>query len=138
MELTSEDRDLATAVSLLHRETAVLYSLVARRFALTSQQVQLMCVLARRPSFGELAARLGCDKTNVTGMVDRLVRRGLLTRETDPNDRRISRVVLTDEGKALRADLRAEFEQAIADRCAELARADRGRLAELIQAAFTP
>jgi DNA-binding MarR family transcriptional regulator len=134
MTLKGEDRDLAAALSLLYRETGALYGAVARRFALTSQQTQLLCSLSHdQPSFGELAALLGCDKTNVTGMVDRLERRGLLVRETDPRDRRVSHVVLTGEGEALRDKLRAEFAKGIAARYAELSKEDRKHLIDLIR-----
>jgi DNA-binding MarR family transcriptional regulator len=134
MTLKGEYSDLAAALSLLYRETGVLYGTIARRFALTSQQTQLLCMLSRdQPSFGELATLLGCDKTNVTGMVDRLERRGLLARETDPRDRRVSHVVLTDEGEALREKLRAEFAEGVAARYGELSKEDRTHLIDLIR-----
>jgi DNA-binding MarR family transcriptional regulator len=54
-----------------------------------------------------LAERLHCDPSNVTGLVDRLVRAGLVRREADPRDRRIKAIVVTDAGRALRDQLRA-------------------------------
>src|SRR5437764_11539296 len=100
--MTAQDRALATAMFGLHREIRLLHGTIARRFEVTTQQVELLCALpGREPSFGELAGLLGCDKTNVTGMVDRLARKGYLSREPCPADRRVIRVVLTDEGKAL-------------------------------------
>ena len=53
----------------------------------------------------ELAAVLACDNSNVTGLVDRLEARGLVTRRASPEDRRVKRVVLTPEGERLRAQL---------------------------------
>ncbi|WP_036567553.1 MarR family winged helix-turn-helix transcriptional regulator [Nocardia sp. BMG51109] len=124
--------DLTTAVMTVHREAAALYAEVARRFELTSQQTQLLCLLDRRhPSFGELATLLGCDKTNVTGVVDRLQRRGLLAREPDAHDRRIIRIVPTPEGVALRARVRAALTERIADRFPALVAADPDRFAAL-------
>ncbi len=49
-----------------------------------------------------LAGALHCDTSNVTGIVDRLEDRGLVERRVDPRDRRVKRLVLTDEGAALR------------------------------------
>ncbi|HVV11944.1 MarR family transcriptional regulator [Amycolatopsis sp.] len=130
------DRDLAGAMALVHRESSALYSEIARRLGLTSQQTQLFCVLSReQPSFGELATMLGCDKTNVTGIVDRLVRRGYLARETDPQDRRVSRIVLTGEGEALRRRIRAEFADGVEERYAGLSTEDRALLVRLLGAA---
>jgi DNA-binding MarR family transcriptional regulator len=49
---------------------------------------------------GQLAERLACVKSNVTQLVDRLEADGLVSRTSDPNDRRSRLAVLTDEGKA--------------------------------------
>lgn len=58
----------------------------------------------------ELAALLGCDASNVTGIVDRLEAQGLARRDADPHDRRVKRVVATPEGtgtiRRVRADMR--------------------------------
>jgi len=46
----------------------------------------------------ELACRLRCDASNVTGIVDRLERRGLVERRASSSDRRIKSLVTTREG----------------------------------------
>jgi len=51
----------------------------------------------------ELAQRLCCDASNVTGIVDRLEERGLVERRVVPADRRVKHLVLTEAGRALRA-----------------------------------
>ncbi|WP_040701546.1 MarR family transcriptional regulator [Nocardia vinacea] len=133
--MTSEDPDLAAAFAALYREVGVLYGVISRRFGLTVQQVELLCLLSgRRPSFGELAVLLGCDKTNVTGMVDRLARRGFVARETDPDDRRITRAVLTEQGAAIREDFRSAL---AAELGARVPRANRARLVALITDSVT-
>src|SRR3954469_18956962 len=48
---------------------------------------------------GQLAERLACVKSNVTQLVDRLEADGLVSRTSDPNDRRSRIAVLTDAGK---------------------------------------
>jgi MarR family transcriptional regulator, organic hydroperoxide resistance regulator len=53
----------------------------------------------------DLAARLRCDASNVTGIVDRLEARGLVERQPAPDDRRVKALVVTDKGIALRASL---------------------------------
>jgi DNA-binding MarR family transcriptional regulator len=63
--------------------------------------------LARRPmSMGELAAALGIDPPNATGVVDDLESLGLARRQPHPTDRRAKVVEATPKGKqmALRAD----------------------------------
>lgn len=49
----------------------------------------------------ELATMLACDNSNVTGIVDRLEARGLVTRRPYAPDRRVKHIVLTDAGAGL-------------------------------------
>ncbi|WP_227979431.1 MarR family winged helix-turn-helix transcriptional regulator [Nocardia spumae] len=130
--MATGEYELTTAFGGLYRRLGAVYWQVARRFGLTSQQVELLCQLHdQRPSFGELATMLGCDKTNVTGMVDRLERRGFVAREPDSEDRRITRAVLTEEGLALRGEIRVALREEFDSRLPR-----RGR-AELIAALTT-
>lgn len=46
----------------------------------------------------ELAVRLRCDASNVTGLVDRLEQRGLVERRPAPGDRRVKTLVVTGAG----------------------------------------
>src|SRR6201995_1926944 len=48
---------------------------------------------------GQLAERLSCVKSNVTQLVDRLEADGLVSRTSDPNDRRSRLAVLTAAGR---------------------------------------
>ena len=70
-------------------------------FDLSPQQAKAFVELGRPLSMGELADRLFCDASNVTGIVDRLESRGLVERQADPDDRRVRRLVLTDAGREL-------------------------------------
>jgi DNA-binding MarR family transcriptional regulator len=133
---TRADRDLARALSELHCEIDVLHTQVARQFGLTMQQAKILIRLDDQPpTFGELATALGCDKTNITGMVDRLHRLGLVHRVPDAADRRVVRAELTKQGVALTADIRSAFADVIAHRWQRLPRAERGQLTTLLQAA---
>ncbi|MFD0329624.1 MarR family winged helix-turn-helix transcriptional regulator [Streptacidiphilus monticola] len=58
--------------------------------------------LVQRPlRMSELAAKLATDKPYTTLIVDDLVRRGLVERTTDPDDRRCKLVSLTETGRAM-------------------------------------
>ncbi|HEX7275788.1 MAG TPA: MarR family transcriptional regulator [Acidimicrobiales bacterium] len=70
-------------------------------FDLSAQQAKAFHELRQPLSMGELADRLFCDASNVTGIVDRLEARGLVERQPDPDDRRVRRLVLTDAGREL-------------------------------------
>jgi DNA-binding MarR family transcriptional regulator len=54
---------------------------------------------------GRLADTLGCDASNVTGLVDRLEARGLVQRRPSADDRRVKVIHLTPAGSRLRAQL---------------------------------
>ena len=56
-----------------------------------------------------LVERLGCDASNVTGIVDRLETRGLVERTACPHDRRIRIVRLTPRGAKIRARIVARM-----------------------------
>ncbi|KAB1128738.1 winged helix-turn-helix transcriptional regulator [Micromonospora sp. AMSO12t] len=51
----------------------------------------------------DLAEGLGCDRSNVTALVDKLERAGLVERHADPADRRQKTLVVTGPGRRVRA-----------------------------------
>ena len=48
-----------------------------------------------------MAQAIRCDASNVTGIIDKLVTMGLVTRQEDLNDRRIKTLQLTQVGSKL-------------------------------------
>jgi DNA-binding MarR family transcriptional regulator len=56
-------------------------------------------------SQAELARVVAIEPPTIVRTIDRMVRDGLVTRAPDPGDRRISRIHLTDRGRALRDEL---------------------------------
>jgi DNA-binding MarR family transcriptional regulator len=79
----------------------------AAQCGLTAAQCHLLRLL--RPgiaaSMRSLADRLGCDASNVTGIVDRLEARGLVERRSAGHDRRVKHLALTAAGAAARAQV---------------------------------
>jgi DNA-binding MarR family transcriptional regulator len=84
---------------------------VGARHDLTPQQAMLLERLTNRKSMGQLAEELACDKSNITGLVSRLEVRGLIARMADEHDRRVRWLTLSNEGRALRDQLRDEVIQ---------------------------
>ena len=77
-----------------------------RRFGLTVTQSWALVHLKdpEGRSLSELARLLLCDKSNVTGIVDKLEEAGLAERKRGKaGDRRYTRVVLTAQGQRLRS-----------------------------------
>jgi DNA-binding MarR family transcriptional regulator len=53
----------------------------------------------------DLAERLECDRSNVTGLVDRLEEAGLVERRVAPADRRVKTLVVTAAGRRVQAQM---------------------------------
>jgi DNA-binding MarR family transcriptional regulator len=73
-----------------------------QEFAATLPRFDLMAALDRAPAgltMGELSAHLKVSNGNVTGVVERLVREGLVERTALPTDRRSYKVALTAAGR---------------------------------------
>ncbi|QEH36573.1 Organic hydroperoxide resistance transcriptional regulator [Aquisphaera giovannonii] len=66
------------------------------------QWVVLRCLHdAEDTSLNELAATVGVDNGALSRMMERLLQKGLIVRETDPANRRTVRLRLSDAGKKL-------------------------------------
>lgn len=61
-------------------------------------------------SHTELARRLGLRPATITKMVCRMEKAGFLERRPDPDDQRVSRVYLTEVGRAVQADVERIWE----------------------------
>jgi len=71
-------------------------------------QPPVLGVLAEREgvSHSELAARLDVRPATISKMLDRMERAGFLTRRPDAEDQRVSRVYLTERGRAVQCEVR--------------------------------
>jgi MarR family transcriptional regulator, organic hydroperoxide resistance regulator len=85
-----------------HRSLRALTTAVSE-LELTGSEINVMANLAdgRSRSVRELATQTGTRATTLTGVLDRLERRGHLVRELDPADRRSFRITLTKSGRAI-------------------------------------
>ena len=102
--LTLEVVDLmAGLVSVFHKE----YEEAAAARSLTGAQAKVLALLRRGPMpMRRIAQTLSCEPSNITGIVDRLEARGFVTRETDPMDRRVKLVAVTEAGRHAAVELR--------------------------------
>lgn len=84
-----------------------------------------------------LAAHLGVDRTVMTYLLDDLEAAGLVERRPDPADRRVRRIVATQDGRALLARLDERLRPAEARVLATLEGADRDRFRDLLRRVAT-
>ena len=100
-------RELLELYMQVARGIGMHLSEVATRHDLTPIQAMTLKHLGDGPvPTKEIAARLCCDPSNATGLVDQLERRGLVRRTTPPEDRRKRLVETTDQGLAVVGALR--------------------------------
>lgn len=107
------------------------FNAAGAELGLPPAQALVLCNLSGPAPMRELAEWLSCEPSNVTGIVDGLERRGLVTRRPDPTDRRVKHVLLTEEGERRRAELLARS-HAHAEAVFGLSDADRAQLSELL------
>ncbi|WP_141575547.1 MarR family winged helix-turn-helix transcriptional regulator [Actinomadura sp. WMMA1423] len=107
------------------------FNAAAARLGLPPAQALVLSNLSGPTPMRRLADWLSCEPSNVTGIVDGLERRGLVTRRPAPDDRRVKHVVLTEEGEQARLRLRASA-HALARTFFELPGPDRRHLRDLL------
>jgi DNA-binding MarR family transcriptional regulator len=75
---------------------------------ITMAQLKSLFFISNRGSTNlmNLAAALGVTSTNTTGIIDRLVKQGLVNRTDNPQDRRMLVLRVTEKGEELLARLR--------------------------------
>jgi len=66
-------------------------------------------------TLSELGGRIGLEASSMTGLIDRMEKAKLVSRKSDPRDRRVWRVSLTEKGRMLQPQISAIFEQAYQD-----------------------
>ena len=80
-------------------------ALTAAGLELTFAQWRVLVVVGEKPSGAtvtEIAARLGAEVSPVSRLVSRLVRRGVVTVVKDEQDRRVTRVMISEAGREIR------------------------------------
>ncbi len=80
---------------------------ICQQYELTPPQAFLLRNLEpQKPiAMNVLADTLGCDASNITGLVDKLEARGLIERQADRTDRRVKMIVVTEAGARFRKKL---------------------------------
>lgn len=96
------------AVGVFHAEVS------AAGFDLTPVQYAALRAIGAKPGIDQvtLAHSIAFDRTTIGGVVDRLVQKGLATRETSPVDRRARVLQVTEAGRAVLAGIEPAVEAA--------------------------
>lgn len=105
-------RAVLTTADIFLRESQRLF----RPHGITAAQYNVLSVLAAAGegiSQRELGDVLVVDRSNVTGLVDRMEKAGWVRRTDDPADRRVYRVMLTSAGRRLWEKIAPAYEAVV-------------------------
>jgi len=96
------------AVAIFHAEVE------AAGHDLTPVQYAALSTIKTRPGIDQvtLAGLIAYDRTTITGVVDRLVQKGLLVRQANSRDRRARVLQITDQGRGILGEIEPAVEAA--------------------------
>ncbi|KIL51328.1 hypothetical protein KP77_08400 [Jeotgalibacillus alimentarius] len=91
-------------------------------FNLSYEQWQILSRLYERDAQtqNDLAVQNERDQASVSRLIDNLIKRGYVKREVDQKDRRVNKILLTDEAKRIRHDLEHLAQKTIAQASEDL------------------
>jgi DNA-binding MarR family transcriptional regulator len=93
---------VATALVRMSHLVQRVFGEVSRAHGLPPQQLQLLCMLIDGPvGMSELCRLMNLERPSMTGLVDRVEKRRLVARASDPADRRACLVALSGKGRRL-------------------------------------
>ena len=100
------------------------------RLDVTMPQMKVLMLLGLHGSLpvSSLAAQMSVSPPNVTGILDRLEQHGWVRRTQDLHDRRVVRVMLTEEGQRFLDGLQHAGESRTRARLSEMSAEDRAAL----------
>jgi DNA-binding MarR family transcriptional regulator len=112
---------------------------LAAEHDLSLTQLRLLAILRdREPAMLDLARHLRLEKSSITGLVDRAVRRGLVERVAAPHDGRAIHVRLTPAGHELAAAVELRAHESLSALLDPLGTRDLTRLSALADAVVGP
>lgn len=97
-----------------------------RSDSLSVPQFRVLAFLSRSPdaSLSEVADYIGITRASASTLVDRLVQKGLINRQEDPQERRQIMLTLTPQGQTDLTTMRTQTRQSIAQLLEQLTAAE--------------
>ncbi len=109
-DLKSDVDQVLEAIIYLYTESRRITKELARRADLTGPQLTVVKLLEQFGdiSLSELSEKIRAQNSTVTGIIDRMEREGLVTRERSKEDRRVVYIRLTAKGRDLAGEIPVE------------------------------
>jgi MarR family transcriptional regulator, organic hydroperoxide resistance regulator len=128
------DEAWAAVYELFARYRPVMVA-VQGEYGLRPPMVFALKELDEPQPMGKVAKVLHCDNSAVTWITDRLEERGLVERQSDPKDRRVTLLALTDEGRRVRDEIDRRLAEPPPE-IAALSTADQRALRDILRRAL--
>ncbi|WP_427895877.1 MarR family winged helix-turn-helix transcriptional regulator [Kribbella sp. GL6] len=133
-ETWAERLDTGTGLIQLMTLVQGIYATVSERHELTPVQAKLLCVLIGGPrGMAELAQLFGVEKAALTGLMDRIEKRGLAVRSAVPGDRRAVRVTLTEAGRQAASAFHSDMGEALGQLTEPIPEGDREQFRSTVE-----
>jgi DNA-binding MarR family transcriptional regulator len=115
-------KEIVNGIRLLSRTVQQDSAKIGKRFGLTVAQGAILRNLALwgPSSSADLSRRLYVTPANITGIVDRLEKKGLVVRNRQQDDRRVILLTLTEQGEELGRLLPDPIEQRLISGLADM------------------
>lgn len=138
-EAPSSANDARTLTEVVTRLRRALRTSIRTDYpweALPMAQVELLMALADHApaKIGQLASLQRLAPNTVSGLVQQLVEGGLAVRDSDPSDRRVARVSLTDAGRRQLSEWQEAHERRISAALGKLPPQARAAVADALPA----
>jgi DNA-binding MarR family transcriptional regulator len=108
---------------------------IQAEYGLKPPQFFALNALSEPAPMSSIAHLLRCDRSAVTWITDRLEERGYVERRSDPGDRRVKLLALTEEGRRVREEIRARLATP-PEPLTRLTRAEQRQLRDLLRKAL--
>ena len=122
-------------LGLAHRKVVRAYEEALAPLNLTIAQAHFLSCLYEKDGLlaKDLARELEVDAGTLTPMIDRLERQGLVRRCPHPDDRRATRICLSDEARALEPQVAARCREVNERLMSKLSEEDQARFLQLVR-----
>jgi MarR family transcriptional regulator, organic hydroperoxide resistance regulator len=125
-QISQDAEAILETVIYLYTESRRTTKALARTAQLTGPQLTVLKGLEHigRLSLTELSERVRAQNSTVTGIIDRMEREGLVTRERSTEDRRVVQIGLTEKGATIAKSLPVAPMEVFRDALATLSAAE--------------
>ena len=115
-------KDIVTSIRRLVRAEHLDSQKMSKQFGLTGPQSLVLRLLIKEGalSSADLSRQMYVTPSNITGIIDRLNKKGFVERIRKPGDRRVALITLTESGKKLGKTLPDPIEKKIINQLDDL------------------